>query len=251
MMSMEQSLGQRLSAGRALRGLFVSLPSPALVEMVGLAGFDFVVLDNEHGPAGLETTEQLVRAATSAGLPTIVRVSGVDQREILRSLDLGVAGVMAPQVNTPEQARTLASASRFPPEGTRGVAFSTRAAGYGFLGGAEYLQRTNEQLLVVGQIETSEALSHLDALLAVSGIDAWFIGPTDLAVSLGYPGQPTHPTVRTVITEALARIQQQGRIAGLMVTTVEDWHLFANLGARLITFPLTTVIATALRAYRA
>jgi 4-hydroxy-2-oxoheptanedioate aldolase len=246
-MAAQGLLRERLARGKALRGLFVGLPSPALIEMAGHAGFDFVVIDNEHGPAGLETTEHLLRAAETVGLAAIVRASGVDQREILRTLDLGPSGVQVPQVNTAEQARDLARFTHFPPEGMRGVAFSTRAAGFGFHGGAEYMQRTNRALQVVAHIETAEALTNLDALLAVDGIDVWFIGPTDLSVSLGYPGQPDHPAVRQAIGDALERIQRAGRIAGLMVTSADDWHVYASLGACYITFPITMLIGAAMR----
>ncbi|NJM08995.1 hypothetical protein HC891_26545 [Candidatus Gracilibacteria bacterium] len=246
-MAAQGLLRARLGRGQALRGLFVGIPSPALIEMAGHAGFDFVVIDNEHGPASLETTEHLLRAAGSVGLAAIVRASGVEQREILRILDLGPAGIQIPQVNTAEQARDLVRFTHFPPEGMRGVAFSTRAAGFGFHGGAEYMQRVDSELQVVAHIETAEALANLDTLLAVDGIDIWFIGPTDLSVSLGYPGQPAHPAVRQAIDDALERIRRAGRIAGLMVTSADDWHTCAQLGARYITFPITMLLGAAMR----
>jgi 4-hydroxy-2-oxoheptanedioate aldolase len=244
---MTPPLHERIAARQPLLGLFIGIPSPALVEMVGYAGFDFVVLDNEHGPSSIETTEHMARAAASVHLPAIVRVSGVEQREIQRTLDLGVAGVQAPQVNTPEQAEALVRAARFPPIGQRGVAFSTRAAGFGFAGGADYLLRANAQLQVVAHIETVEALQNLDGLLGVAGIDVWFIGPTDLSVSLGYPGQPGHPTVRSAIHDAITRIQGAGIAAGLMVTSSAEWHQYADMGVSYLTMTLTGILGSGLR----
>jgi 4-hydroxy-2-oxoheptanedioate aldolase len=243
----QQPLHERIVARQPTLGLFLGIPSPALVEMIGHAGFDFVVLDNEHGPAGIETTEHMVRAAASTGLPAIVRVSGVDQREIQRTLDVGIAGVQAPQVNTLAQAEALVRAARFPPLGQRGVAFSTRAARFGFGGGAAYLEQANAQIQVVAHIETVEALNNLDSLLAVEGIDIWFIGPTDLSVSLGYPGQPNHPEVRRVIDSTISQIKQANRAVGLMVTSSDEWHHYAQQGVSYLTMTLTGLLGGSLR----
>ena len=237
-----------LKEDRPLFGIFTSLPSPALVEIAGHAGFDFVVLDNEHGPAGIETTEHMIRAARCAGIVPIVRVSGANQQEILRTLDVGASGVQVPQVNTVEQARLVASAAKYPPVGSRGVAFGTRAAGFGFFGGSAYVQAANEQTVVVTHIETVEAVENLDAMLGVPGIDVFFIGPTDLSVSLGYPGNPGHPEVQSTIADCIRRIAAAGRAPGLMVANPDEFHTFAALGARYITVNIAGIIGAAMKA---
>lgn len=244
---LKYGLAGRLQEGRPLLGMFMGIPSPALVEMVGHARFDFVVIDNEHGPAGIETTEHLIRAATVSGVVPVVRVSGAIQQEILRSLDLGPAGIQVPQVNTVEQAHLLVQAARYPPQGNRGVAFSTRAAGFGFFGGSAHIETSNSETVVIAHIETTQALDHLVELLQVPGIDVWFVGPTDLSVSMGYPGDTKHPAVQAAITDCMKQIGEAGRVPGLMVTTPEDFHAFAELGARYITVNVAAVIAGAFR----
>jgi 4-hydroxy-2-oxoheptanedioate aldolase len=236
-----------LREGRPLFGIFCSIPSPALVEMAGYAGFDFVVIDNEHGPAAIETTEHLVRAARCAGILPIVRVSGANQQEILRTLDIGASGVQVPQVNTVEQARLVAGAAKYPPLGNRGVAFGTRAAGYGFFAGNAHVEASNTQTVVITHIETVEAVAALDAMLEVDGIDVVFIGPTDLSVSMGYPGNPGHPEVQATIADCIKRIGAAGRVAGLMVSTPDDFRSFADLGARYITVNMANVVAAGLK----
>ena len=236
-----------LKDGRPLIGIFMGLTSPALVEMAGHAGFDFVVIDNEHGPAGIETTEHMIRAASCAGIPPVVRVSGANQQEILRTLDVGAAGVQVPQVNTAEQARLVASAARYPPVGSRGTAYSTRAAGYGFFGGAPHVKASNEQTVVITHIETMEAVKNLDAMLQVQGIDVVFIGPTDLSVSMGHAGNPGHPEVQATIADCIRRITAASIVPGLMVANNEEFHRFAALGARYITVNITAIIGSGMK----
>ena len=237
-----------LKEDRPLMGIFMGLTSPALVEMAGHAGFDFVVIDNEHGPGGIETTEHMIRAARCAGLAPVVRVSGANQQEILRTLDVGASGVQVPQVNTAEQARLVVNAAKYPPMGNRGVAFSTRAAGYGFFGGAGHVQASNEQTVVITHIETAQAVEQLDAMLEVQGIDVMFIGPTDLSVSMGYPGNPGHPDVQATIAGCIERILEAGVTPGLLVTNTDEFHKFAAIGARDMPTNVTTIIGGAMKA---
>ncbi len=236
-----------LRQDRPLLGLFAGITSPALVEMAGYAGFDFVIIDNEHGPAGIETTEHMIRAARCANVVPLVRVSSANTQEILRTLDIGASGVQVPQVNTPEQARLVVSAAKYPPLGNRGVAFSTRAAGWSFFGGAGHVQASNEQTVVITHIETVEAVRNLDAMLEVDGIDVLFIGPTDLSVSMGYPGQPGHPEVQATIADCVKRFVAAGRTAGVLVANSDEFHRFAAMGVRYMPINVTTVVVGAMR----
>ncbi|CAA9283696.1 MAG: 2,4-dihydroxyhept-2-ene-1,7-dioic acid aldolase [uncultured Chloroflexia bacterium] len=228
-------------------GLFAGIPSPAMIEMAAFAGFDFVVIDNEHGPASIETTEHLIRAARSAGIVPIVRVSRADPAEILRSLDIGASGIQVPQINEAAQARLVVTAAKYPPAGNRGAAFSTRAAGWGFQGGAAHLERSNAQTLVITHIETVDAVRNLDEMLSVSGVDVLFIGPTDLSVSMGYPGRPDHPEVQQTIADCIRRITAAGKTAGLMLTAPQQWTRFVDLGARYLTFNVAALVGGAMR----
>jgi 2-keto-3-deoxy-L-rhamnonate aldolase RhmA len=236
-----------LRENRPLVGFFTGIASPALVEMAGYANFDFVVIDNEHGPASIETTEHMIRAARCAGIVPLVRVSGANPQEILRTLDVGAAGVQVPQVNTAEQARVVVDAAKFPPLGNRGVAYSPRAGGYGFFGGPGHIQTSNEHTVVITHIETAEAVSNLDAMLKVPGIDVLFVGPSDLSVSMGYPGNPGHPEVQATIAGCLKRIAAAGITPGVLITNSDEFHKYAALGARYMPIMATTVISGAMK----
>src|SRR5262252_8846504 len=166
---LDTRLPQLLRGAQPLAGMFVGIPSPALVEMCGHAGFDFVIIDNEHGPASLETTEHLIRAARCAGTIPVVRT---EEAEILRVLDAGASGVQVPAVNSAAQARRIVEACKYPPLGRRSAAFTTRAGGYTFFGGAAQIERANEGVAIILMIETAEALASVDEIAQVRGVDA-------------------------------------------------------------------------------
>jgi 4-hydroxy-2-oxoheptanedioate aldolase len=199
-------------------GIMIGIPHPALVEMSAYAGFDFVIIDNEHGVGGMETTEHMVRAAKGAGTIALVRTQFPD---ILRCLDLGASGVLVPGVETAAQAAAVVGAAKYPPLGNRGAAFSPRAAGYGFFGGIEHVARSNEGTAAMVMIESVEALKNLPAILATPGLDAAFIGPNDLSFSMGLPGQMTHPDVRGAILDALKLIAASPVAPGVLANSAE------------------------------
>ncbi|HVF63633.1 MAG TPA: aldolase/citrate lyase family protein [Casimicrobiaceae bacterium] len=233
-----------LRGTRPLLGLFVGIPSPALVEMAGHAGFDFVVIDNEHGPAGIETTEHLLRAAKCGGVIPVVRTLEAD---ILRVLDIGASAIQVPQVNTADQARRIVAAAKYSPIGQRGAAFSTRAAGYGFFGGPAHVQVSNDGTSVIVMAETREAIDNLDAIVAVPGIDAVFFGPNDLSFSLGHPGLMRHPDVVNAIERGIERVLAAGVAPGVLAASVEDFHRWAKHGARYLPMVASGLIGGAMR----
>ncbi len=233
-----------LAGKKPLFGIFSGMASPAIVEMCGHAGFDFVVLDNEHGPAGLETTEHLIRAARCVNIIPVVRTLEAD---ILRVLDIGASAIQVPQVNTAEQARRIVAAAKYPPLGGRGAAFSPRAAGYGFFGGQPHAKMSNEGTAVILMTETEEALANLDEILAVPGIDALFIGPNDLSFSMGHQGNQKHPDVVAAIDAAVKKIARTKVAPGLMTVPADDYKRYAALGARYLTTQVSSVLGTALK----
>ena len=240
----------KLLAGEPVLGAFVNLPAPAYVEMLGWSGYDFVIVDAEHGPPSPETVENMVRAADASGITPIVRVAVNLQQNLLRYLDTGTLGVQIPMVNTAEEARAAAAAVRYPPLGTRGLA-GTRASQYGTgqaLG--EYVRDANEQLLAIVQVETTVALDNLDAIVAVPGIDVVFIGPTDLSSSMGFPGETTRPEVTDAIEEAGRRIVRAGLVAGTLVSDAEQYHLRYEQGFRYLAGSTTSMLVRALRDFR-
>lgn len=173
-------IGQRLRAGELLLGGLLRMPNESLVEMAGLAGFDVVLIDGEHGPADHQMLLHHLRAADAAGVPVFVRVNGCDDRLIQHALDSGAAGIVAPHVESAADARLLASSARFAPAGSRGFASYTRAGSHGFLPADEILHRA-EDIVIVAMIESVAATRNVDEVAAVDGIDALMLGPADLA----------------------------------------------------------------------
>ena len=237
-------LPELLRGSRALLGMFVGVPSPPLVEMCGHAGVDFVIVDNEHGPAGIESTEHMLRAARASGVIPVVRTL---ESDILRVLDIGASAIQVPQVDSAEQAKRIVAAAKYPPLGMRGAAFSTRAAGYGFFGGERHVADSNSGTAVIIMTETRAALDNLDAILAVPGIDAVFFGPNDLSFSLGYPGQMGHPEVVGAIEHGFERALAHGVAPGVLALSVEDFQRWRRKGARYVPMVLTGMLANALR----
>jgi len=205
---MKHNIRARLGGGETLLGTMITLPSPATAEILAGLGFDWLFVDGEHGP--LETAQLLgILQAVGDKIACIVRVPAAEEVPIKKVLDLGAAGIIAPQVNTPEQAADVVRFSRYAPEGGRGVGLA-RAHGYGF-GFQEYLETANAQTAVIVQAEHVSAVENIEAIVAVPGIDAVLVGPYDLAASLGKMGQVDDPTV----IEAIEHVADACRDAGI------------------------------------
>jgi 4-hydroxy-2-oxoheptanedioate aldolase len=195
-------------------------PSPELVEFLGYLGFDGIFIDAEHGVVGVERAQEMVRAANAASVATLVRVPVNDPAVILGYLESGASGVLIPHVNSAEQARAAVQAVKFAPLGKRGAHSATRAANYGVTqSGAEYFDRANQETMVAIMIEETEALENLEQILQVPDLDLCVVGPGDLSMSMGYPGQPDHPKVQQQVELALRKIRTSGVAAG---TTASD-----------------------------
>nr|WP_250515025.1 aldolase/citrate lyase family protein [Caballeronia sp. INDeC2] len=227
-----------------MRGVFNALPSPAIIEMCGYAGFDFVIIDNEHGSADYGTTEHMLRAARASGITPVVRCF---ERDLPRLLDMGVGAVQIPMVESVEQARRLAAAVRYPPLGTRGCAFSPRAAGYGAFGGSTHVERSNAGIALVAMVETPLGVANARAIASVEGVDGVFVGPNDLSHVMGHGGDWQAPEVREAIESALAGIVDAGKCAGIVALTPEEEDRYAALGARYFANVTTSLITRAFR----
>ncbi len=247
-------LPERLRSGQVLNGIFNSIPAPALVEMCAYAGFDFIVIDNEHGSADLQTTEHMLRAARASGIAPIVRCF---EHDIPRLLDMGASGVQVPMVETAEQAERLAARVRYPLppgraglSGQRGSAFSGRAAGYGFFGGPAHTARSNEGLVLVVMVETPRGVHNAAAIAAVPGVDAVFIGPNDLAHSMGHENRWQEPPVQQAIEHALRAVAAAGKCPGVLALDADEQRRYASWGARYFATVTTGLIVRALREAR-
>ena len=205
-----------LKAGRPQLGFWSSLASPAAAEILAGAGFDWILIDFEHGPNDVPLVLSQLHAVAAAGGTTqpIVRPPWNDTVVMKRLLDIGVQTFLVPYVQTPEEARQAVAATRYPPRGARGFAMATRASRFGRIRG--YHARSEEELCVLVQVETQRALSHVEAIAAVEGVDGVFIGPGDLSADLGYLAQAGHPAVQAVIEDAIGRIRAAGSAAGIL-----------------------------------
>jgi 4-hydroxy-2-oxoheptanedioate aldolase len=212
------SLASRIRSGESLVGCQISGDATWLVEMASLAGFDYVTLDLEHEPVSDETAAGLIRAADAAGVPVIVRTHC--DRGTQRLLNAGADGIQVPDVVTLADAHNVVQTTRFHPLGQRGYQTSTRSAAYGIgLSEKDYFRQANENLVVIAMIEDVATLDCLDELLAVEGIDAFYVGPGDLAQSMGFPDQDA---VTAVVDEIIDRAVTAGRAIGLGVYTGFD-----------------------------
>jgi 4-hydroxy-2-oxoheptanedioate aldolase len=241
---LDDRLPEMLRSGRSLRGVFNALPSPAIVEMCGYAGFDFVIIDNEHGSAGFETTENMLRAARASGIVPVVRCL---RHDISRVLDMGASAVQIPMVGSAEEARDLAQQVRYPREGRRGSAFSPRAAGYGAFPGIPHTRRSNEGIALIVMIETAEAVAQAGEIAAVEGVDAVFVGPNDLSHSMGFDNDWKCPEVEAEIERALRAVSGAGKCAGIIAPTLADEVKFAAWGARYFANVTTSLFTRALQ----
>jgi 4-hydroxy-2-oxoheptanedioate aldolase len=211
----ENTLKQRLYAGKAAFGAMCTFPAPAVVEMLGHLGFDWVLLDNEHGSITVDSAEACIAAAELSGTAPIVRPVANRPDVIAPFLDRGAWGVQVPHVNTAGEARAAVDAVKYGPEGHRGIFSGGRPAAYGLAGTtADYAAEANRQTLVCLMLEEVEAIENLPDLVTVPGVDVYFIGSGDLSQSMGYTGQQAHPEVQALMDRAVKTIVASGRIAG-------------------------------------
>ena len=240
---------EKLRNGEGVVGVFCSVPSPAMVEVLGYLGFDFAIIDAEHGPQEVETTEHMVRAADSVGLTSVTRVAVNLPQNLLRYLDAGSMGVQVPMVNTAAEAQAVVNAAKYPPVGRRGLA-SVRASGYGFaMPTAEYVEMANQETLVVVQVETLQGMDNIAEISAVDQFDVVFVGPTDLSTSLGYTSQPMHPQVLDAIEKLGTEIRRAGKAAGTIARDAEAYRYWRERGFQYLATTVTTFLGQAGQQY--
>lgn len=228
-------------------GLVVKMPTPAILEVAGHTGFDFAVIDTEHGMAHGGELEHHLRAADSAGLECLVRVGNHDASEVLRALDAGASGVVVPHVTNPDEAAAAVRAAHYPPIGTRGLAVSTRAGRQGTVSLAEHVEAALRSTVVVVQIEDGSALQHINEIASTTRLDAILIGPTDLSISLGHPGEFEHPRVVAAIDECVDRIiAAQNAAICVLVSSLKEADDWRRRGARVILVNATSLLAECL-----
>ncbi len=248
-----RSLAERMQDGDCVYGLFVFSPDPAHTEIAGHAGFDFVIVDLEHAPLGIQDVLGHVRAAAGAGLSVIVRVADDTPAAVARLLDAGVAGIVFPHVGL-SLGRTGAALSglRYAPVGDRPACTGVRAAGYGLDPFADYVERANHTTLAIGLIEDVAVVDRLDAVLSSVRLDVVMPGPGDLAASLGRPGQLTHPRVRAEVDRIVDAVQaRKGCSIGAYVGSTAEAAEWRKRGATFIAYSIDyKILAATLREIR-
>ena len=232
---------QRLRSGEAQIGLWLGLADAYCAELAANAGFDWLLIDGEHAPNDLRTLlGQLQAVAPYPGQPVIRPVVG-DTALIKQVLDIGVQTLLVPMVESADQARELVRAIHYPPQGVRGVGSAlARASRWNSIPG--YLDKADEQMCLLVQIESREGLANLDAIAAVQGVDGVFIGPADLSASMGFRGNPGHPQVQAAIEDAIARIRQAGKAAGILSADEKLARRYIELGAAFVAVGVDTTV---------
>jgi 4-hydroxy-2-oxoheptanedioate aldolase len=211
---------QAIREGRPQIGLWASLCSNVASEVIASAGFDWILIDTEHAPNELPMVFSQLQALVGGTAAPVVRPAWNDLVLVKRLLDVGAQNLLIPYVQTAEEARAAVAATRYPPQGIRGVAVTHRANRFGRV--KDYFKRANEEICVLVQIETRLALQNIEAIAAVEGVDGLFIGPSDLAAALGRLGETNHPEVRAAIEDALKRIRKAGKAPGILAPVEAD-----------------------------
>jgi len=240
-------LKKALYEGRPCFGTLICNNSPDIVEICGLVGFDFVILDIEHGYMSPETMVNLIRAAEVTGMTPITRVTENSETIILRSLDVGAHGVQVPMINDAAAARLAVRRAKYYPEGMRGVAFP-RSGNYGQVPIFDYFRQANYETMVVVQCENVTGLDNIEEIAAVPGVDVVFLGPFDLSQSMGIPGQVESPPVQEAAERIIEICAKYGKIPGIFCTTAEEAKQRAEQGFKYIPIGMdSTLIAEAFK----
>ncbi len=221
-----------LKSGNTQFGLWISIPSPLTVEALSLVGYDWLLFDSEHSPVEIADMLPCLQAAAAGPSAVAARPAWNDIVLIKKLLDIGAQTLLIPFVQSAEEAEKAVQAARYPPEGIRGVAGLTRASRYGQAQG--YLTQANQEICILVQIETTEAMRNLEDIANVEGVDGVFVGPADLSASMGHLGNPESSEVQDALKNAAKRIDKAGSVAGILATRTEDVHRYIQWGYRFV-----------------
>ena len=232
-MAFENRVKRMLKDGEKTAGAWLQIASPFTAEIMSQAGFDWLMIDMEHGPGDILNLITQLQAMRGSETAALVRAPWNDFVTIKRILDTGVHGLLVPYVNTREEAEAAVRACRYPPQGIRGVAGSPRAQGYG-QNVREYLASANDEILVITAVETPVAVANLDSILAVDGVDGVFIGPMDLATNMGYLGDPAQREVQEAIAEIENKVLETGKILATISGSWEQAQRLYDRGYQMV-----------------
>lgn len=246
---MKNTTKAKLKAGEVVYGTFIRHTDATLVETLAYHDWDFLLFDGEHGVIEPRDCEHMARAAELHGVSSVVRVAANQPHIILRMMDTGVHGCQIPWVNSAEEAERAVQSVKYYPRGKRGLAGATRAASQGHANLSEYVQTANAETLVIVQVETMTAVENLETMLQVPDIDVFFVGPNDLAHSMGLPGQVPNTKVQSTIEEIFKKVIAAGKTPGIQVPNLEAAKLWRSKGAKYITIQLESLLRPAVESY--
>lgn len=226
---------EKIAKGLPVGGPFMKTGDPAFVETAGYAGFDFCILDCEHGPISTETIQNNVRAAIISGMVPIIRVAGISEEHIGKALDIGALGIQVPQIRNAVDAKKAVELAKFFPLGERGVCRFVRAAEYSTMDRYEYFKKANSTLVIL-QLEGGEALNNMEEIMAVKGVDILFIGPYDLSQSLGCPGEVDNPKVIEKMMEIVEAGKKRDIVIGTFLDTAEHIVRWKKAGLQYLSY---------------
>ncbi|AHV95678.1 HpcH/HpaI aldolase family protein [Paenibacillus sabinae] len=230
-------LSKLLHNQQSAYGMIVTLKDPAVVEMLGHTGYDFAIIDMEHTTMDFGLVEHMIRAAECVKVSSVVRTPQNDYGAMLRVLEAGADAIMVPHLTTREQAERIVGTAKYRPIGSRGLDGSSRIAQYGTTPFQQHLKRQNERVTVIGMIEDESALTNLDDIVSVAGLDLLFVGPADLAASFGCQEQFDHPIVMEAIEAIVRTAREAGLGVGIPAFTAEEVDKYSRWGANFFTIP--------------
>ena len=229
-------LKKKLKRGDSCIGTWSVIPSSSVANIMAVAGFDFVIIDMEHGPISFETAEDMVRALESESCTPLVRVPSNNESAILRALEIGAHGIVVPQIETPEQAKNVISAVKYAPVGNRGVSVFTRSSGYYAVGQQGRTDKENKETTVVLLVESAKGIKNLDAIADVGNIDVIYVGTYDLSQSLRIPDQIDSPKIIKEVESCVKRIKNKGIAAGVLAQNEKDIEQWLKIGIQFIPY---------------
>lgn len=228
-----KNLKERIHSGEAVHGCWVNLGSLVSAEIVGRAGFDWVLIDLEHGVENDVIMYHQLQVLAGTPTTSLVRIDDITRPNVQHILDAGASGIMFPQIQTGEEADRAVQMMYYPPRGIRGMAKSVRATGFGKNADA-YISNLDKNIVGVIQIETINALKHIDAIAAVDGVDVLFVGPFDLSLALGIFGQLDHPLYQQAIKDVARAAEKNGKVPGALLRDVKEYEMYFQLGYRFL-----------------
>lgn len=241
-MVLGSKLKQRLRSGETVIGAFYKTNNQNMVEMMAYAGYDFIIVDNEHSNFDHVDIENIVRAADGVGMDTIIRIPSASEENILHSLDSGATGIQVPSLRRVDDVKKFVPFTKYHPLGHRGINANQRACKYGFVDADEYFKAANSNTIISVHVENLEMAAQVEELCQIPEVDVVFIGPGDLSQAIGKPLQVNHPQVVGVIDEIIATTQKCGKALGIWIGNQKDAQMYIDKGVRFLGFSSDTGI---------